>query len=210
MRHLSGRQRVLFSRRLGDSWQELATCLDIPDHESQRFEAGAEGRDILTWLEQRERLDALPEALAIIDRGDLAVIFQPSPDLEPTTPRWPGSPYPGLSSFSFEEAPIFCGRDRHATELVDRLKDPSHRFVAVVGASGSGKSSVVAAGVLPRLQQGAIPGSQDWIVLEFTPGGPGHDPFHALPVKLEPLLSSLTTCRGTFSMIPAQSRGGWR
>jgi len=162
--------------------------LDIPNRESGRFEIGAQGQDILTWLEQRERLDALPEALEIIDRSDLAVIFQPPPDLEPATPRWPGSPYPGLAAFLSKEAPIFCGRDRHANALVERLKDPGHRFVAVVGASGSGKSSVVAAGVLPRLQQGAIPGSEDWIVLEFTPGGPGNDPFHALPVQLEPLL----------------------
>lgn len=185
---ISGPQKVLFAKRLGDSWQMLATCLDIPDRESQRFATGAEGLDVLTWLEQHGRLEKLPEALEIIDRGDLAVIFQPPPDLEPTTPRWPGSPYPGLCAFSSEEALIFCGRDRHANELVERLKDPSHRFIAVVGASGSGKSSVVAAGVLPRLHQGAIPGSQDWIVLEFTPGGPGNDPFHALPVELEPLL----------------------
>ena len=188
MINISGPQKALFAKRLGDSWQILATCLDIPDHESQGFKTGIEGLHILTWLEDRKRLNKLPEALDIIDRGDLAVIFQPPPDLEPTTPRWPGSPYPGLCAFSSEEAPIFYGRDRHANELVDRLKDPSHRFVAVVGASGSGKSSVVAAGVLPRLQQGAIPGSEDWIVLEFTPGGPGNDPFYALPVKLEPLL----------------------
>jgi hypothetical protein len=55
----------------------------------------------------------------------------------------------------------------------------------LVGASGSGKSSVVAAGVLPRLQQGVISGSPDWIVLEFTPGGPSRDPFHRLSFKLE-------------------------
>jgi hypothetical protein len=109
---ISGKQRLLFSRRLGESWQELAMYLDIPNRESGRFEIGAQGQDILTWLEQRERLEALPEALEIIDRSDLAVIFQPPPKLEPATPRWPGSPYPGLSAFSAEEAPIFCGRDR--------------------------------------------------------------------------------------------------
>lgn len=53
--------------------------LDIPDRESGRFEIGVQGRAILTWLEQRERLDELPEALEIIDRGDLTVIFQPPP-----------------------------------------------------------------------------------------------------------------------------------
>jgi len=168
MTRITGKQKVTFSRRLGDSWLELATYLDIPDHEVQRFKKGSEGRDILTWLEQRDRVDELPEALNIIDRNDLVVILQPPPALDPTTPRWPGSPYPGLLAFASEEAPIFCGRDRQADELVDRFRDSGQRFIAVVGDSGSGKSSVVAAGVLPRLQRGAIPGSQDWIVLEFT------------------------------------------
>jgi hypothetical protein len=62
--------------------------LDIPDHAVQRFTKGSEGRDILTWLEQRNRVDELPEALNIVDRNDLAVILQPPPDLDPTTPRW--------------------------------------------------------------------------------------------------------------------------
>ncbi len=185
---ISGKQRVLFSRRLGSSWQELATYLDIPDHEVQRFETGAEGRDILTWLEQRNRIDALPEALYDIDRDDLAVILQPPPELDSTASSWPGSPYPGLLAFSSKEAPIFCGRDRQAEELVDRLKDSSHRFIAVVGASGSGKSSVVAAGVLPRLRQGAIPGSQDWEVLEFKPAEFGDNPFQSISFMLTPLL----------------------
>jgi excinuclease UvrABC ATPase subunit len=42
------------------------------------------------------------------------------------------------------------------------------RFTVVVGASGSGKSSVVAAGLLPRLSDNAIPGSRDWMQVRFT------------------------------------------
>ncbi|WP_442862870.1 nSTAND1 domain-containing NTPase, partial [Candidatus Entotheonella palauensis] len=187
MPRISGPQRVMFSRRLGKDWRDLATYLEIPDS-AQGFSEGAEGQDILTLLEQRGRIDEVVDALNGIGRSELAEILQPPPDLETVIPNWPGRPYPGLCAFSSEEAPIFCGRDRHAHELVERLKDPNHRFAAVVGASGSGKSSVVAAGVLPRLQQGAIPGSTNWIVLELTPGGPGHDPFHALSIRLEPWL----------------------
>ncbi len=188
MPSLSGKQKVLFSRRLGDSWEELVTYLDIPDYDVKRFDKGIAGREILTWLEQRERLDELSEALEVIDRSDLAVILLPPPDLDPTMSRWEGSPYPGLLAFSSDKAPIFYGRDRQAEELVDRLRDPNHRFVAVVGASGSGKSSVVAAGVLPRLQEGALPGSEDWVVLEFKPGEFGDNPFQALLAMLTPLL----------------------
>ena len=44
------------------------------------------------------------------------------------------------------------------------------RFLAVVGPSGSGKSSVVKAGLLPALRQGALPGSAEWFVVQMTPG----------------------------------------
>jgi hypothetical protein len=56
------------------------------------------------------------------------------------------------------------------------------RFVAVVGASESGKSSLAAAGVLPRLHE--IPGGQYWQWVRLTPSDPGDDPFVALAVKL--------------------------
>ena len=58
----------------------------------------------------------------------------------------------------------------------------------VVGASGSGKSSLVAAGLIPRLQANAIAGGQDWPWLEFTPGGVKGDPYPILAARLEPLL----------------------
>ncbi len=149
----SGKQKVIFCRRLGNSWRDLALCLDIPIYDQEGFAAGDEGRDILTWLEIRDRSDELPEALDFIGRGELAVLLKPPSESTSTVPRWTRSPYPGLLAFPPEYALVFCGRDRHTNELVERLNDPQHRFTAVVGASGSGKSSVVAAGVLPRLQQ---------------------------------------------------------
>lgn len=95
--------------------------------------------------------------------------------------RWEGSPFPGLRSFTPADAPIFFGRERETDALVKRVTDS--RFVAVVGASGSGKSSLVGAGLLPRLQANAISsettGSKDWFVVQFTPGQSDH-PFAAL------------------------------
>ncbi len=67
------------------------------------------------------------------------------------------------------------------------LSDSRHRLLVVVGASGSGKSSLVAAGLLPRLQKNAIPGSQDWILdMRFTPGEVGDNALMALAVQLAP------------------------
>lgn len=92
---------------------------------------------------------------------------------------WTGSPFPGLRSFTEKEAPIFFGRGRETDELIRRIQ--SNRFVSVIGVSGSGKSSLVAAGAIPRLINGAISDNQqrsmDWHIVKLTPG---KDPFHRL------------------------------
>lgn len=114
----------------------------------------------------------------------------PPPAEEPIEePVWYDSPYPGLRAFRTDEAPIFFGRDRETDELVEKLSDPRNRLIVVVGASGSGKSSLVAAGLLPRLQRNAIPGSEDWILdVRFTPGEVGDNALVALATKLTPKL----------------------
>ena len=84
--------------------------------------------------------------------------------------------------------PIFFGRYRDTKGLIRKLADPANRFIAVVGASGSGKSSLVAAGLLPQLANNGIAGGKDWLCLEFTPGGGEGDPFPTLTARLEPLL----------------------
>jgi formylglycine-generating enzyme required for sulfatase activity/MinD-like ATPase involved in chromosome partitioning or flagellar assembly len=102
--------------------------------------------------------------------------------------RWQGSPYPGLRTYTDRDAPIFFGRDRETDQIIKRLRDETIRFLAVVGSSGSGKSSLLWAGLIPRLQAGAIAGSQDWVWLRFTPGEVGDDPFMALTASLSPLI----------------------
>jgi hypothetical protein len=119
-------------------------------------------------------------------------------------PLWLGSPFPGLRAFTPDDAPIFFGRTREADQLVRRLAEGC-RFLAVVGASGSGKSSLVAAGLLPRLKDNAVEGAKDWLLphvlpaavgerkqwagLRFTPGELGDNPFLALAAKLAPLVA---------------------
>jgi WD40 repeat protein len=77
-------------------------------------------------------------------------------------------PYKGLAPFQREDAELFFGRDALVDLLVARLQHGS--TLVVGGPSGSGKSSVVRAGLLPALASGALPGSESWPVCLFTPG----------------------------------------
>jgi WD40 repeat protein len=77
-------------------------------------------------------------------------------------------PYRGLEVFEEEHAEFFFGRDADAQRLVELLK--TGRFLAVLGPSGSGKSSLVRAGLVPAIRRGALPGSDDWKVTVLKPG----------------------------------------
>jgi len=77
-------------------------------------------------------------------------------------------PYKGLAAFDVEDAPYFFGRERLVAELVTRLVGTS--LLGVVGPSGSGKSSVVRAGLLPALARGVLPGSASWVQAIIRPG----------------------------------------
>lgn len=89
------------------------------------------------------------------------------------------NPYRGLRAFSESDAARFHGRERLVERLLARLghNGPHGRFVALVGPSGSGKSSVIRAGVVPALRSGAVTGSDAWFVVTMTPG---RHPFDAL------------------------------
>ncbi len=78
------------------------------------------------------------------------------------------NPYKGLNPFGEADACDFFGREGLSLQLVDRIG--ANRFVAVVGPSGSGKSSLVRAGLVPLLRQGALPGSAAWPIVELSPG----------------------------------------
>jgi WD40 repeat protein len=78
------------------------------------------------------------------------------------------SPYRGLQVFEEEHAEFFFGRDADVQRLVELLK--TDRFLAVLGPSGSGKSSLVRAGLVPAIRRGALPVSDDWKVAVLKPG----------------------------------------
>ncbi|MDQ3765304.1 MAG: helix-turn-helix domain-containing protein, partial [Actinomycetota bacterium] len=81
-------------------------------------------------------------------------------------------PYPGLAAFGPDQAGWFFGRDEVTTYLVSQLDDrlAGGGLLAVVAPSGAGKSSLLAAGLIPALAGGALPGSRAWPVVVTTPG----------------------------------------
>jgi hypothetical protein len=104
---------------------------------------------------------------------------------------WPEdeSPYPGLDYYTEHYAPVYFGREPQVREVLDRLAEPGGDFVLVSGASGSGKSSLVGAGVIPALKAGALDGSRAWEVVRFVPGQ-DKDPFRSLAMYLFQRLES--------------------
>lgn len=77
-------------------------------------------------------------------------------------------PWRGLASYDVEDAEWYAGRERLVAELLARVA--SARVVAVVGASGSGKSSLLRAGLLAGLAAGRLPGSERWTGWLLRPG----------------------------------------
>ena len=91
------------------------------------------------------------------------------------------NPYKGLRAFTAADQDDFYGREALLAQLLERLQLPTAahtsseplgtgRFLAVVGPSGSGKSSLVRAGLIPALWDGQLPGSERWFVVDFAPG----------------------------------------
>lgn len=79
------------------------------------------------------------------------------------------NPFPGLRAFEEEEEHLFFGRDNAVVELMSRLR--TSRFLAVIGTSGSGKSSLIKAGLLPSLYRGFMSqAGSNWRVALFRPG----------------------------------------
>lgn len=141
----------------------------------------------LAWARRRaaERVDVAASRTGLA-RADLAAVRAEladtvadlrEVDLRAEPPEPDRCPWRGLAAYEVSDAPWFAGRERLIAELVARMA--GSRLVGVVGASGSGKSSLVRAGLLAALASGSLPGSDGWTQLVMRPG---EHPMRALAV----------------------------
>ena len=105
-------------------------------------------------------------------------------------------PFRGLEVFDEEHAEFFFGREALTKELVEQLR--GDRFLAVLGPSGSGKSSVVRAGLVPSLRRGDLPGSAKWRIEIMRPGD---SPMDALATRLVGVAASTGDALGAKTTI---------
>ena len=183
-----------------------------PVNRVARLMAAAHGGQVLVSLAAQQLIrDALPDGARLVDLGvhrlrdlehtehiyRLVAPGMPDVDTPPDTSAklGPGErvpietavadaacPYRGLHAFREEDAPFFFGREAFSALLVEAVA--AAPMVGVIGPSGSGKSSVVHAGLVPALRSGGN-GSGRWHVLHLRPG---NRPFHALAGAFVPLL----------------------
>jgi hypothetical protein len=165
----------------------------VPDLVAQKFltdfiAAFATGKSFyLAEREARLKLHGLEDNFPCASW--LPVIFQ-NPAAVP--PMWQElgrrptevCPYRGLFAFREEDASFFYGRDAFTQMLVEAVQQQS--LVAVIGPSCSGKSSMVFAGLIPRLRVGG----QGLAPLHIVSFRPGDRPFRNLAAKLVPLLET--------------------
>ena len=138
-----------------------------------------------TWVDLRPGLDE-PEALQrLIAAAQGRAIDGLTRDLAGLRP------YRGLLPFREQDAGLFFGRERFVDELAAKVRQRSAtNLVAVLGRSGSGKSSIVFAGLFPALRQEKGIGQQAvWQILDLRPGA---EPLHALIETFDPLDEGLT------------------
>lgn len=155
-----------------------------------------------TWVDLRDGLDC-PEASEAIEALAQAITGD---GVQVTGgQRAAICPYQGLNAFREQDAALFHGRKDDTKRLFDAVQ--SRDLVAVVGPSGSGKSSIVQAGLLPLIRRQRAP-DDAWDVAVFTPGA---RPFHrlagALIHQLEPHLSETERLKEASNLGEAFAKG---
>lgn len=144
----------------------------------------------LAWLQDVQFInfenryeEAFPQLLTALPGTRPVSVFD---DIDPNTIP---NPFKGLEAFQQTDARFFFGREALVRKALSNIRDDVEvRFLAVVGASGSGKSSLVRAGMIPQIRSGSvIPGSEAWRVAILSPGS---QPVTALATRLTPLIDS--------------------
>jgi WD40 repeat protein len=117
-----------------------------------------------TWVDFRKGFEDAVRFQPLIN-AIKGIPLGPSRPIEPVEDV---CPYRGLQAFDEAHAEYFFGREADVQRLLEHVK--GGRFLAVVGASGSGKSSLVRAGLIPALKNGRLPESNTWAYAVMTPG----------------------------------------
>jgi WD40 repeat protein/DNA-binding SARP family transcriptional activator/energy-coupling factor transporter ATP-binding protein EcfA2 len=151
----------------------LMLALYRSGRQAEALEVYHDTRQVLGGELGIEASPALRELAGMVLRQEPALepsrVPPPQSEAGPATAPTPiRNPYKGLRAFGESDAFDFYGRETMSRRLVERLEE--ERFVAVVGPSGSGKSSLMLAGLLPALRRGALPGSEAWRIAEMAPG----------------------------------------
>lgn len=146
-------------------------------------------------------------ALSASGSGEWAipVLFSRSPDnrlfdIRQVLPT-PDCPYPGMAPFSEAQKEFFFGRDREIAEATARLRQ--HPFLAIIGASGSGKSSLVNAGVIPALRKSRRAGAGEWEIKTMRPSDRRTPSGQAAPMQALAELLDLTPQSPSLPLSPS-------
>ncbi|MBV6627680.1 MAG: TIR domain-containing protein [Rivularia sp. (in: Bacteria)] len=144
---------------------------------------------ILEPVELPSRLDMLVKLNATNSQERKEAIERLLQELQqpvPAVSSKPSCPYPGMIPFSEDKSHLFFGRDQLIEKFIQSLR--KNQFIAAIGASGSGKSSLIFAGLMPKLQQSSLFGEGEWLVCEMRPG---KAPLNALGIALKTDLAKL-------------------
>jgi serine/threonine protein kinase/WD40 repeat protein len=130
----------------------------------------------IKWYNKQiyRKLNVRSRVQAIVKARELELVLGKQNGATVTTGHLPEpeNPYKGLRAFQAADAQDFFGREKLTQKLLSRLQEDVQfkRFLAIVGPSGSGKSSVVRAGLIPALWRGELKGSDKWYIVDMLPG----------------------------------------
>ena len=167
------RELTLLRERAGLTVRDVARAIDAPYTTVGGYFSGR----YLPGMKPRGQFRSLLEACGEVDEAVIEEWLQALSRVRRAPGRRPADapvPYRGLASFQPEDAEWFYGRQSLTDDLIGHLRKQYAvgGLLVVVGPSGSGKSSLLRAGMIPALKAGTmgVPGSQDWPVGLFTPG----------------------------------------
>ena len=193
----------------------------LPSLQARRPELPGALNDVIQRATAKDPSKRYPSALDFALGFRAAIGEAPSdvtsigatPTFDLSAPLEAPNPYKGLRAFQEADADDFFGREALIQQLLFHLspaldgmlpihESPGTRFLAVVGPSGSGKSSVVKAGLIPALRGGALPGSEKWFILGMTPAS---HPLEELEIGLLRLAAS--PLQGLMEQLRRDERG---